>query len=42
VTLAGLGPFFDGPYSVTRARHSFSLLDGFRTTFDAERPGIGG
>jgi hypothetical protein len=42
VTLAGLGPFFDGPYYVTRARHSFSLLDGFRTTFDAERPGIGG
>jgi phage protein D len=42
VTLAGLGPFFDGPYYVIRARHTFSLLDGFRTTFDAERPGIGG
>jgi len=42
VTLAGLGPFFDGPYYVASARHSFSLSDGFRTTFDAERPGIGG
>jgi len=42
VTLAGLGPFFDGPYYVTRARHSFTLHDGFRTTFDVERPGIGG
>jgi hypothetical protein len=42
VTLAGLGPFFDGPYYVTRARHSFSLHDGFRTIFDGERPGIGG
>jgi hypothetical protein len=42
VSLTGLGPFFDGPYYVTRARHSFNLHDGFRTTFDAERPGIGG
>jgi uncharacterized protein len=42
VTLAGLGPFFDGPYYVIRARHSFSLLDGFRTSFDCARPGIGG
>jgi phage protein D len=42
VTLSGLGAFFDGPYYVTRARHSFNLQDGFRTTFEAERPGIGG
>jgi len=42
VLLAGLGQLFDGPYYVTRARHSFTLHDGFRTTFDAERPGIGG
>jgi hypothetical protein len=42
VSLTGLGPFFDGPYYVTRARHTFTLHDGFRTTFDAERPGIGG
>jgi uncharacterized protein len=42
VTLSGLGAFFEGPYYVTRARHSFSLDDGFRTTFEVERPGIGG
>ena len=42
LSLAGLGPLFDGGYYVTRARHSFTLQDGFRTTFDAERPGIGG
>jgi Bacteriophage probable baseplate hub protein len=42
VTLAGLGPLFDGPYYVTQARHSFTLRDGYRTVFDAERPGIGG
>lgn len=42
VTLKGLGPFFDGPYFVTLARHTFTLREGYRTTFDAERPGIGG
>jgi hypothetical protein len=41
LTLAGLGPLFNGDYTVTRARHSFTLQDGFRTTFDVERPGIG-
>lgn len=41
LTLSGLGPLFDGDYTVTRARHSFTLRDGFRTTFDVERPGIG-
>ncbi len=41
LTLAGLGPLFDGDYTVTRARHGFTLRDGFRTTFDVERPGIG-
>ncbi len=40
--LKGLGPLFDGPYYVTLARHTFDLRDGFRTTFEAERPGIGG
>jgi phage protein D len=39
--LGGLGPFFDGPYYVTLARHTFDLRDGYRTTFEAERPGIG-
>ncbi|HUN41670.1 MAG TPA: contractile injection system protein, VgrG/Pvc8 family [Acetobacteraceae bacterium] len=41
LSLSGLGPFFEGSYYVTRARHSFTLQDGWRTTFDAERPGIG-
>ncbi|MGO9428655.1 phage late control D family protein [Rhodoblastus sp.] len=38
--LSGLGPLFDGSYYATRARHSFTLRDGWRTAFDAERPGI--
>jgi hypothetical protein len=42
LSLSGLGPFFDGSYYVTRARHTFTLRDAYRTTFDAERPGIGG
>jgi hypothetical protein len=42
VALQGLGPFFDGSYYVTLARHTFDLRDGYRTTFEAERPGIGG
>jgi hypothetical protein len=42
ITLAGLGPVFEGVYYVTCARHSFSLAEGYRTTFDVERPGIGG
>ncbi len=41
VSLDGLGPWFNGTYYVTRARHSFTLRDGFRSTFDAERAGIG-
>jgi len=42
VELQGLGAFFDGPYYVTLARHTFDLRDGYRTTFEVERPGIGG
>jgi len=42
VELHGLGAFFDGSYYVTLARHTFTLHDGFRTTFHVERPGIGG
>lgn len=42
VELSKLGPFFDGPYYVTLARHTFDVLNGYRTTFHAERPGIGG
>lgn len=40
--LKGLGPLFDGPYYVTLARHTFTLREGYRTTFEVERPGIGG
>lgn len=42
IELANIGPFFDGPYYVTVARHSFDALYGYRTTFQVERPGIGG
>ncbi|MBK8814428.1 MAG: phage late control D family protein [Methylococcaceae bacterium] len=42
VVLKGLGLFFDGPYYVVLARHTFTLEDGFRTTFEVERPGLGG
>jgi len=42
VELSGLGAFFDGDYFVTLARHTFDLRDGYRTTFEAERPGLGG
>ncbi|HEV2762389.1 MAG TPA: hypothetical protein VGV38_05280, partial [Pyrinomonadaceae bacterium] len=40
--LRGLGDLFDGKYYVTLARHTFDLRDGYRTNFEAERPGIGG
>ncbi|MCO6434764.1 phage late control D family protein [Nitrosomonas nitrosa] len=42
LVLKGLGLFFDGPYYVVLARHTFTLEDGFRTTFEVERPGLGG
>jgi hypothetical protein len=42
VELQGLGPFFDGPYYVTLARHTFDLRVGYRTMFEVERPGLGG
>lgn len=42
VELTGLGPFFNGSYYVTLARHTFDLHNGYRTTFEAERPAIGG
>ena len=40
--MKGLGDLFDGKYYVTLARHTFDLRDGYRTSFEAERPGIGG
>jgi phage protein D len=39
--LSGLGPLFSGHYYVTRVRHTFDALAGFRTAFEVERPGIG-
>lgn len=42
IELANVGAFFDGPYYVTLARHSFDSLYGYRTAFHVERPGIGG
>jgi phage protein D len=41
VALQGLGPLFDGDYTVVEARHTFDLRDGLRTHFAVERPGIG-
>jgi hypothetical protein len=41
LTLAGVGPLFDGKYYVTRSRHLFDSRTGLRTQFTAERPGIG-
>ncbi len=42
VELSELGPLCDGPYVVTLVRHTFDQRHGFRTTFEVERPGIGG
>lgn len=41
VTLAGLGPLFDGSYSLVETTHLFDLENGFRTRFRVERPWIG-
>jgi uncharacterized protein len=41
VTLSGLGGLFNGSYYVSRARHMFDLVVGYRTEFDVERAGIG-
>jgi phage protein D len=39
VDLRGLGPLFDGRYTVTETRHTIDGL-GFKTQFAVERPGI--
>jgi phage protein D len=41
VTLSGLGSLFNGSYYVSRSRHMFDLVLGYRTEFDVERAGIG-
>lgn len=42
VDLKGLGPPFEGVYSVSAVRHLFDGTGGLRTEFTAERPGLGG
>lgn len=42
LNMTGLGQMFDGKYYVTMARHSFDGRNGYRTTFETSRPGIGG
>lgn len=42
VDLRGLGTLFDGKYYVTTVRHTYDLINGYRTTFEVERPGVGG
>jgi hypothetical protein len=39
--LKNLGKLFDGKYYVSRVRHTFDLISGYRTWFAVERPGIG-
>jgi phage protein D len=41
VELSALGPLFDGKYYVSEVHHTFDNASGFRTSFTAERPGIG-
>jgi phage protein D len=41
VEIAGAGPMFNGPYTVTASRHLFDVVLGFRTVFRIERPGLG-
>lgn len=40
--LTGLGDLFDGKYYVRLARHAFDRENGYRTSFEVERPGLGG
>lgn len=40
--LVGVAPIFDGPgYYVTSFCHRYDTIDGFRTSFEAERPTLG-
>jgi phage protein D len=41
VDLKELGPMFSGQYTVTAVRHRFDSVNGIRTEFAVERPGIG-
>jgi phage protein D len=42
VRLAGLGPGFNGAYTLVEVEHTFDGRLGYQTRFRAERPGIGG
>jgi phage protein D len=39
--LSGLGPLFNGKYTVTEVCHRFDLAEGARSEFTVERPAIG-
>lgn len=41
VDLQGLGPFFSGRYRVVAVRHVFDQVQGLRTAFVVEAPGLG-
>jgi phage protein D len=41
INLVGVGPLFEGTYYVTEVSHLFDGINGIRTEFSAERPGIG-
>lgn len=37
----GVGPLFDGTYTITEVTHTFDAARGMRTAFGVERPGVG-
>lgn len=39
--LSGIGPLFEGEYTVTDVHHRFDMAQGLRTEFGCDRPGIG-
>lgn len=41
VDLDGVGPLFGGSYYISEATHSFDVVNGYRTHFCVERPGMG-
>jgi phage protein D len=41
LALTGLGTLFDGKYYLTHTRHTYDLINGYRTWFGVERPGMG-
>ncbi len=42
LALKQVGDLFEGKYYVTLARHTFDLAKGYQTSFEVERPGVGG